>query len=108
MPAEEFTFTGSNERRPVCTVPVTGSIRFRVVDGMGRVLPDAHVRGIGTGGGTVDVITGPNGEALARFLLPGSYNLRVTALSGHSGKLSFDLEGNELEKLVEIPCRPER
>lgn len=108
VPAEEFTFTGSEQRRPLCTVPVTSSIRFRVVDGMGRVLPDAKVRGVGTGGGTVDVITGPNGEALARFLLPGSYNVRVSDPEQHSGKLSFHLEGNEVEQLMEIPCRPKR
>ncbi len=105
VPAEEFTFTGSQQPGPATIVPVTGSIRFLVVGGMGQVLPDARVRGIGTGGGTVDVITGPNGEALARFLLPGKYNLRVGDPTGHSGKLSFDIEGSEREKLVEIPCR---
>ena len=56
----------------------------------------------------MDVITGPNGEALARFLLPGKYNLRVADPSGQSGKLSFDIEGSEDEQLVEIPCRPAR
>jgi hypothetical protein len=106
--AEEFTFTSSQLRRPVCTVPVTASIRFLVVDGMGQVLPGARVRGIGKGGGTVDVITGQGGEALARFLLPGTYSVRVDDPTGHFGKLSFDIEGNEVEKLVEIPCRPER
>jgi len=66
------------------------------------------VRGIGAGGGTVDVVTGLNGEAVARFLLPGRYNVRVTHAAGHSGKLSFDLDGNEVEKLLEISCRPTR
>lgn len=108
VPAEEFTFTDSAERRPDCTVPATASIRFRVVGGMGQVLPDARVRGIGTGGGTVDVSTEPNGEVLARFLLPGKYNLRVSDPTGHSGKLTFDIEGHEREKLVEISCRPAR
>ncbi|MFT5153979.1 MAG: hypothetical protein ACI841_003986, partial [Planctomycetota bacterium] len=46
-----------------------------------------------------------SGEAIARYLRPGKYQLRVQHHAGGTGKMTVDVDGTERGKIIEIRVR---
>lgn len=69
-----------------------GSLRVRVIDGLGRGVSGVRVRGVGSGGGLVDGVTDAVGELLVPLQRPGRYRLRAEHGDLGRGLAVADLE----------------
>lgn len=105
LPAEDISYVGPQHRHPDQVIPVTASVRFVALDDLLLPIPGASVHGFGKPAGTIDVTTGEDGMALARFLPAGEYWVRVNHSSGVAGRIEFALAGDEVERRIEVHCR---
>lgn len=69
-----------------------GSLRVRVIDGLGRGVSGVRVRGLGSAGGLVDGVTDAVGELLVPLQRPGRYRLRAEHGDLGRGLAVADLE----------------
>jgi hypothetical protein len=105
QPVTEVVFSAPSQHLPDAVLPAMGSVVLRVVDGDGRGLPDAKLRGFGPV--PIDATTDVVGEALQRFLLPGRYQLRAQHdTTAGEGKLDLEVDADDDGRIVEIVCRP--
>ena len=109
IPAQEFSVSNAaNSKRASHrddTVPVTVTMELTVMDGQGRGLPGARVRG--TGPTPVDAVADSLGIATVPFLRPGRYQLQAEYeplnLSGAEPRV---LKASPSTQASQIVCLP--
>ena len=101
-----MTYNAPQKRLDNHIVPKTATVVFQLRDPYDVPVIGAKVSGFGKAGGIVQATSEVTGEAIARFLPAGRYQINVTHSDGLDGKANFELEGTEERRVVEILMRP--
>ena len=102
VPVRDVKVLGRETRLEEIQLPPTASVLLTIVGPANEYIGEATIRGSGSSGDSIDLVSDGAGEVMARYLRPGRYRLRIQHHSGKSGKATVDVEGSERGKRVEI------
>jgi len=108
LPTESLRIATPGMRFPTIELPPLGTLSVFVLDEDGLYLPNARVRGTGTGGGVLDGVTDADGHVVFPNLVPGRFRLRAehpTIADRTSRRAAEEVNGGETVR-VELRFLP--
>lgn len=104
VPPRELSVRAPSLRVGNLVLPPTGTVVITTTNELGTPVPDCAIDAFGEPTGSLRSGTGSDGTVVARWLVPGRWNVRAMAPDGRSGRSQIEVAAG-VERRLSVPVR---